>query len=167
MFYSLQKIVLDNFPRNCLIWSSTGFISGLQDFTPYFHFRCVAHANLIHSVDVCSLVIVCVGYTCAHAAKNPQNSFTFASVFLPKCIVIRQQQKVNTLPKPGKKLCVMPGLMMTNCKCVIALSCSAHSAIIKKTLDNWFIRLFIHTILWKVINVQMQNILMFWQPTMR
>ena len=39
MFYSLQKIVLDNFPRNCLIWSSRGFISGLQDFTPYFHFR--------------------------------------------------------------------------------------------------------------------------------
>ena len=100
----------------------TGFISGLHDFMPYFHFLCVAHANLIHSADVCSLVMVCVGYTCAHAAKNSQNSFTFASVFLPKCIFIRQQQKVNTIPNPGKKLCVMSGLMMRNCKCVNVLS---------------------------------------------
>ena len=39
----------------------------LRDFTPYFHFRCVARAtfdrNLIHSVDACFLVMVCVGYS--------------------------------------------------------------------------------------------------------
>ena len=81
---------------------STGFISGLHNSTPYFHFRCVAHANLIHSADVCSLVMACVGYTCAHTAKDPHNSFTFVSVFLRKCIFIWQQEKVNTLPKPGK-----------------------------------------------------------------
>ena len=35
--------------------------------TPYFHFRCVARAafdrNLIHSADVCFLVMACVGYS--------------------------------------------------------------------------------------------------------
>ena len=38
-----------------------------HDFTPYFHFRCVARAtfdrNLIHSVDACFLVMACVGYS--------------------------------------------------------------------------------------------------------
>ena len=66
-------------------------------------YNSVIEINLIHSADVCSLVMACVGYTCAHAAKNPQNSFTFASVFLPKCIFILQQLKVNTIPKPVKK----------------------------------------------------------------
>ena len=39
----------------------------ISDFTPYFHFRCVARAtfdrNLIHSVDACFLVMACVGYS--------------------------------------------------------------------------------------------------------
>ena len=38
-----------------------------RDFTPYFHFRCVARAtfdrNLIHSADACVLVMACVGYS--------------------------------------------------------------------------------------------------------
>ena len=92
-YYSLQKIVLDRFPRNFFILSaivndtcmqeikighrakfrdrdnffSAGFISVSRDFTPYFHFRCVARAtfdrNLIHSADACFLVMACVGYS--------------------------------------------------------------------------------------------------------
>ena len=46
---------------------SAGFISVSHDFTPYFHFRCVARAtfdrNLIHSADACFLVMACVGYS--------------------------------------------------------------------------------------------------------
>ena len=46
---------------------SRGFISVSRDFTPYFHFRCVARAtfdrNLIHSADSCFLVMACVGYS--------------------------------------------------------------------------------------------------------
>ena len=53
---------------------SAGFISVSRDFTPYFHFRCVARAvaratfdrnnrNLIHSADACFLFMVCVGYS--------------------------------------------------------------------------------------------------------
>ena len=38
-----------------------------RDFTPCFHFRCVARAtfdrNLIHSAAACFLVMVCVGYS--------------------------------------------------------------------------------------------------------
>ena len=45
---------------------SAGFISISRDFTPCFHFQCVARAtfdrDLIHSVDVCFLVMACVGY---------------------------------------------------------------------------------------------------------
>ena len=44
-----------------------GFISVSRDFTPYFHFRCVARAafdrDLIHSADACFLVMACVGYS--------------------------------------------------------------------------------------------------------
>ena len=51
-----------------------GFISVSRDFTPYFHFRCVARAtfdrNLIHSADAYFLVMACVGLL-ARAAKNP------------------------------------------------------------------------------------------------
>ena len=57
---------------------STGFISGLRDFTPYFHFRCVAratfHRNLIHSADACFVVMTCVGYARVLAAKKPFES---------------------------------------------------------------------------------------------
>ena len=53
---------------------SAGFISGLRDFTRYFHFRCFARAtfdrNLIHSADACFLVMTCVGYARARAAKK-------------------------------------------------------------------------------------------------
>ena len=92
MAHSLQKIVLDRFPRNFFIESaivndtcmqkikighcakfrdrdnfSAGFISVSRDFTPYFHFRCVARAtfdrDLIHSADVCFLVMACVGHS--------------------------------------------------------------------------------------------------------
>ena len=46
-------------------------ISVSRDFTPYFHFRCVARAtfdrDLIHSADVCFLVMACVGYSRAQA----------------------------------------------------------------------------------------------------
>ena len=46
---------------------SAGFISVSRDFTPYFHFRCVARAtldrNLICSADACFLVMGCVGYS--------------------------------------------------------------------------------------------------------
>ena len=46
---------------------SAGFISVLRDFTPYFHFRCVARAtfdrNLNHSADACFLVMACVAYS--------------------------------------------------------------------------------------------------------
>ena len=46
---------------------SAGFISVSCDFTPYFHFLCVARAtfdrNLIHSADACFLVMACVGYS--------------------------------------------------------------------------------------------------------
>ena len=46
---------------------SAGFISVSRDFTPYFHFRCVARANfdrnLIHSADACFLVMASVGYS--------------------------------------------------------------------------------------------------------
>ena len=45
---------------------SAGFISGSRDFTPYFHFRCVARAtfdrNLIQSAEPSFLVMACVGY---------------------------------------------------------------------------------------------------------
>ena len=84
-FYSLQNIVLDNFPLNFFILSaivndtcmqkikighrakfwdkdkffSAGFISGSRDFTPYFHIRCVGRAtfdrNLIQSAFRASL----------------------------------------------------------------------------------------------------------------
>ena len=41
--------------------TETIFFSASRDFTPYFHFRCVARAtfdsNLIHSADVCFLVM--------------------------------------------------------------------------------------------------------------
>ena len=44
-----------------------GFISVSRDFTPYFHFRCVARAtfdrNLNHSADACVLVMACVAYS--------------------------------------------------------------------------------------------------------
>ena len=50
-----------------------GFISVSRDFTPYFHFRCVARAtfdrNLIHSAHAYFLVMACVGYS--QVAKNP------------------------------------------------------------------------------------------------
>ena len=91
-YYSLQKIVLDRFPRNFFYLKChrewyvhaknqdrsprnfeietiffPGFISVSRDFTPYFHFRCVARAtfdrNLIHSADACFLVMACVGYS--------------------------------------------------------------------------------------------------------
>ena len=79
-YYSLQKIVLDRFPRNFFILSAIVNNMCMQkikighranfrdffpqvlfpfsrDFTPYFHFRCVARAtfdrNLIHSADAC------------------------------------------------------------------------------------------------------------------
>ena len=46
---------------------SAGFISVSRDFTPYFRFRCAARAtfdrNLIHSADVCFLVMACAGYS--------------------------------------------------------------------------------------------------------
>ena len=46
---------------------SAGFISVSRDFTPYFHFRCVARAtfdrNLNHSADACFLVMACVAYS--------------------------------------------------------------------------------------------------------
>ena len=46
---------------------SAGFISVSRDFTPYFHFRCVARAifdrNLIHSADAGFLVMACVAYS--------------------------------------------------------------------------------------------------------
>ena len=42
-------------------------ISVSRDFTPYFHFRCVARAtfdrNLIHSADACFLIMAFVGYS--------------------------------------------------------------------------------------------------------
>ena len=70
-YYSLEKIVLDKFPRNLFYLKchreryvhaknqdrslrkilrsrqlfSAGFISVSRDFTPYFHFRCVASAT--------------------------------------------------------------------------------------------------------------------------
>ena len=83
---------------------STGFISGLHDFTPYFHFRCVAHANLIHSADVCSLLMACVGYACARAAKNPQNSFTFASFFLTQMYFYPVTTKSEYITKTREKI---------------------------------------------------------------
>ena len=50
--------------RQCF---SAGFISVSRDFTPYFHFRCVARAtfdrNLNHSADACFLVMACVAYS--------------------------------------------------------------------------------------------------------
>ena len=53
---------------------SAGFISVSRDFTPYFHFRCVARAsfdrNLIHSADACFLVMACAGYS--RAGKRAQ-----------------------------------------------------------------------------------------------
>ena len=46
---------------------SAGFIFVSRDFTPYFHFRCVARAtfdrNLNHSADACFLVMACVAYS--------------------------------------------------------------------------------------------------------
>ena len=43
------------------------FISVSRDFTPYFHFRCVARAtfdrNLNHSAVACFLVMACVAYS--------------------------------------------------------------------------------------------------------
>ena len=48
------------------------FISVSRDFTPYFHFRCVARAtldrNLIHSADACLSYGLC--RLLARAAKN-------------------------------------------------------------------------------------------------
>ena len=45
------------------------FFSVSRDFTPYFHFRCVARATsdkkLIHSADACFLVMTCLDYSCA------------------------------------------------------------------------------------------------------
>ena len=46
---------------------SAGFISVSRDFTPYFHFRCVARAtfdrHLNHWADACFLVMACVAYS--------------------------------------------------------------------------------------------------------
>ena len=66
---------------------SAGFISVSRDFTPYFHFRCVARAtfdkNLNHSADACFLVMACVAYsrvklkTLSSLLKQPQISFDF------------------------------------------------------------------------------------------
>ena len=60
----------DRSPRKISRWRqffSAGFISVSRDFTPYFHFRCVARAtfdrNLIHSADACFLVMACVAYS--------------------------------------------------------------------------------------------------------
>ena len=59
---------------------SAGFISVSRDFTPYFHFRCVARAtfdrNLIHSADVFLSYGVC--RLLARTAKSP---FETASLF--------------------------------------------------------------------------------------
>ena len=65
---------------------SAGFISSLHDFTPYFHFRCVACStfdrNLIHSANVCSLVMACLGYAHARTAKNPSEFLHVCQCFL-------------------------------------------------------------------------------------
>ena len=60
----------DRSPHKISRWrqfSSAGFISVSRDFTPCFHFWCVARAtfdrNLIHSAAACFLVMVCVGYS--------------------------------------------------------------------------------------------------------
>ena len=56
---------MQNFEIKAFFFSKV-FISVSRDFTPYFHFRCVARAtfgrNLIHSADACFLVMACVGY---------------------------------------------------------------------------------------------------------
>ena len=58
-----RSVTVQNFEIETIF--SAGFISVSWDFTPYFHFRCVARAtfdrNLIHSADACFLVMVCVG----------------------------------------------------------------------------------------------------------
>ena len=77
----------DRSPRKISRFFSAGFISVSRDFTPYFHFRCVARAtfdrNLNHSADVCFLVMSCVAYsrvqlkTLSSLLKsNSFNSFT-------------------------------------------------------------------------------------------
>ena len=59
-----RYVTAQNFEMETIF--STGFISVLRDFTPYFHFRCVARAtfdrSLIHSAVACFLVMACVGY---------------------------------------------------------------------------------------------------------
>ena len=81
---------------------SAGFISGLYDITSYFLFRGVACANLIHSADVCSLVMACVGYACAHTAKNPSELIHVCQCFLTQMYFYPATRKVNKLPRPGK-----------------------------------------------------------------
>ena len=52
-------------PRKIQMFSA-GFISGVRDFTTYFHFRGVARAtfdrNLIHSADAFFLVMAHAGF---------------------------------------------------------------------------------------------------------
>ena len=61
----LRYVTAQNFEIETIFFRR--FISVSRDFTPYFHFRCVAHAafdrNLIHSADACFLVMACVGYS--------------------------------------------------------------------------------------------------------
>ena len=63
----MQKIKIGRRAKFRDRFFSAGFISVLRDFTPYFQFRCVAHAtfdrNLIHSADACFLVMACVAYS--------------------------------------------------------------------------------------------------------
>ena len=66
----MQKIEIGHrakFPDRDRPFFPAGFISILRNFTPYFHFWCVARAtfdrNLIQSADGCSLVMACGGYS--------------------------------------------------------------------------------------------------------
>ena len=67
-----------------------------RDFTPYFHFRCVARAtfdkNLIHSADVCFLVMACVGYSRAQLK-------TLSNISCPNLVRMWHTMSVTYLQK--------------------------------------------------------------------
>ena len=80
-----RQVTAQNFEIETIF--SAGFISVSRDFTPYFHFRCVARTtfdrNLIHSADACFLVMTCVGYSRAQLKTLSSLLKSSSSAFRP------------------------------------------------------------------------------------
>ena len=86
-----------------------GFISVSRDFTPYFHFRCVARTtfvrNLIYSADACFLVMACVGYSCVQLKT------------LSSLLKLIQAQLINLQPELITCVILLTSFHLLTCKC--------------------------------------------------